>query len=77
MKSKMKFNILLPCSSGSSLLNHTLWNLVLPIFLGYIVIEHFSVETFSNIILSLFAALIIWNIARVLIYNYIIISPYV
>ena len=77
MKSKMKFNILLPCSGGSSLLNHILMNFCLPLFLGYIVVEHFSVETFSNIVLSLLIAVIIWNITRILIYNYIIISPYV
>ena len=71
MKSKMKFNILLPCSSGSSLLNHILMNFCLPLFLGYIVVEHFSVETFSNIVLSLFIAVIIWNITRVIMYNYV------
>jgi len=71
MNSKMNFNILLPCSSGSTLLNHILMNFVLPLFLGYIIVEHFYVETFSNIILSLFAALIVWNITRVFIYNYI------
>lgn len=71
MKSKMKFNILLPCSSGSSLLNHILINFCLPLFLSYIVIEHFSVETFSNVVLSLFVAVIIWNIARVIMYNYV------
>lgn len=71
MKSKMKFNILLPSSSGSSLLNHILMNFVLPLFLGYIIVEHFYVETFSNVVLSLFIAVIIWNITRVIMYNYV------
>jgi hypothetical protein len=67
----MKFNILLPSSSGSSLLNHILMNFVLPLFLGYIIVEHFYVETFSNVVLSLFIAVIIWNITRVIMYNYV------
>ena len=61
-------NIFRACTK-TSYAEHIGVNLLLPLFLGKVVIDNSSVETWSNVILTLLFVVVAWNAIRLVVFH--------
>ena len=64
-------NIFRACTK-TSYAHHIGVNLLLPLFLGKVVIDNSSVETWSNVILTLLSVVVAWNVIRLVVFHNVI-----
>lgn len=68
-------NITRSCNKNTTY-EHILFNLLVPLFLGKVVLDNSSIETWSNVLLTLLVVVIAWNVIRLLFFHFFVANTF-